>query len=175
MNLYKTKYPTMWVELKGVTVDVLPPQKKYISAGTSIDDYKQFCVDIINNNVQKIKFTVRDFTQGDALALIQSFWLYVKTLHEMPELKIPYCYEKADEIKYNIETFAEKLVSEYSKLSFFEIEEMNIVDFWLALRNAVIYNRCQSEDGRKYLEKCWCSEQKTADRDGLIRRFGSGE
>jgi len=178
MNLYKIEYPTMQVTFKGQTLDVLPPKKSVLGEllkDTTESEFIKLCAICLSNNKQNYSFSADDLSKQNANTFYESFVYFINQLQAMPELKIPYCPEQSDDIKYNIDTFSEKLVAEYSGLSFFEVEELNIVDFWLLLRNAVIYNRMQSEDGRKYLDKCWCMEQTKPDRKRLLERFGGGE
>jgi hypothetical protein len=42
------------------------------------------------------------------------------------------------------------------------------------LRDAVVYNCKQTEEGRDYLKKCWLAEQSEPDRDTLRKFFGKG-
>ena len=45
------------------------------------------------------------------------------------------------------------------------------IEFWLYLRDAVIYKYMKTEDGRKYLENCWRVEQTKPDRQAIRRRM----
>lgn len=178
MNLHKIEYKTMRVTFKNKIVDVYPPKKSLLGEllkDTTESEFIKLCAICLSNNKQNYSFSVDDLSKKDAAAFYESFVYFINQIQAMPELKIPYCPEQSDDIKYNIDTFSEKLVAEYSGLSFFEVEELNIVDFWLLIRNAVIYNRMQSEDGRKYLDKCWCMEQTKPDRKRLLERFGGNE
>jgi len=49
---------------------------------------------------------------------------------------------------------------------------MDIFEFWFWLRDAAIYNHMQSEEGREYLDKCWCMEQTSPDRQRLRETIG---
>lgn len=49
---------------------------------------------------------------------------------------------------------------------------MDIFKYWFLLREAVIYNCMQTEEGQKYLEKCWMADQTEPDRDMLRKVFG---
>ena len=59
------------------------------------------------------------------------------------------------------------MVSDYTGLNFFELEELKVFEYWLYFRDAVIYNCMQSEDGKAYLEKCWRLEQTKPEREKL--------
>lgn len=55
-----------------------------------------------------------------------------------------------------------------------EVYEMNIFMFWFFLREAMIYQYQQTEDGRKYLEDAWRITQTEPDRKALRESFGKG-
>ncbi len=75
---------------------------------------------------------------------------------------------------YEITSIREKVVSDYTKLSFAEIEELPIDVYMLFLRDGYIYKLQQTEKGREYLEKCWMLSQTKPDRKALRKRFGKG-
>jgi len=68
----------------------------------------------------------------------------------------------------------EKTVSEYTGYSFDRLENLNVFEFWMLLRDAVIYNCQQTEQGRDYLEKCWMADQTEPDRNALRKYFNKG-
>jgi len=49
---------------------------------------------------------------------------------------------------------------------------MEVFEYWLLLRDAVIYNYMQTEEGNKYLENCWRMEQTSPDRKALRKKMG---
>lgn len=51
------------------------------------------------------------------------------------------------------------------------LEELCIVDFRALLRDAVIYNCSQTEEGEKHLERCWTLEQTKPDRLVLRKKL----
>ncbi|WP_230977012.1 hypothetical protein [Proteiniclasticum sediminis] len=61
----------------------------------------------------------------------------------------------------------EKTVSDYTGLNFYEIEELDIVEFYCYFRDARIYNLMQTEDGQEYLENAWRITQTAPDRKRL--------
>ena len=73
--------------------------------------------------------------------------------------------------KYEVFTFEEKLVIDYSKLNIIEVLELDIVTYWLLLRDAVVYKHMQTEDGREYLYNCWKLEQTDPERQKLRKNF----
>ena len=71
-------------------------------------------------------------------------------------------------------TASEKVVMDYARLNFLEIEQLPI-DVYLGLRrDAFIYKLNKTEKGREYLENCWIMEQTSPDREKLKQRFGKG-
>lgn len=81
----------------------------------------------------------------------------------------PSCKDRNDGWKnpYNIETISDKVVAEYTGLSFSEIDALNIFVYWLYLRDAVIYNHSHTEEGHQYLDRCWAAVQTEPDREKL--------
>lgn len=63
-------------------------------------------------------------------------------------------------------------MSEYTGLSFLEVEELPIDTYFLLMRDAFIYKQNQTEAGREYLENCWRLEQTAPDRKALRSKFG---
>jgi len=51
------------------------------------------------------------------------------------------------------------------------LEELEVFEYWLLLRDAAIYNHMQTEEGRKYLDNCWRMEQTSPQRDALRKKF----
>ncbi|QXE20001.1 hypothetical protein B5S50_14875 [Clostridium sp. 001] len=86
---------------------------------------------------------------------------------------MPYYPEDKDDDKghYEVNTIEEKVVCEYSGYTFKELEELNVFEYWLLLRDAVIYNYKQTKEGREYLENCWRIEQTEPDRKSLREKM----
>ncbi len=82
--------------------------------------------------------------------------------------------DDSDAVKYDIQTIGERLVSQYSGLSFVEIEELRYDVYLLILRDAFVYERSKTEEGREYLENCWILEQTEPDKKRLREKFGEG-
>lgn len=96
---------------------------------------------------------------------------------ELPKLKIPY-YPEDDENnkgRYEVNTLEEKIVCEYTGYSFDRLDKLDVFEYWLLLRDAVVYNYTQSEEGREYLEKCWILEQTNPDRESLRKKLSRKE
>jgi len=60
-------------------------------------------------------------------------------------------------------------------VSIFEVYEMEVFEFWFFLHDAVVYGYFKTEEGQKYLDKCWRLEQKEADKESLRKHFGKGD
>lgn len=90
-----------------------------------------------------------------------------------PELNIPY-YPEENERKqyYNCNTQDLKIVSDYTRLSFSEVESLDIFTFWGYLHDAAVWNCNKTESGREYLEKAYTHSQKEPDRVALRHFFG---
>lgn len=69
-------------------------------------------------------------------------------------------------------SFGAKLVCDYARISFLELESIRVDEFRALLRDAYIHSLQQTERGREYLEKCWVLEQTKPDRGKLRERFG---
>lgn len=93
-----------------------------------------------------------------------------------PKLECPHLpNEKNEGLKYEITTYAERLVCEHTNLNINEIEELNIVEFALYLRDAYIIKCYKTEKGTEYLNKCFRMKQTEPDRDALRNKFRKGE
>lgn len=67
----------------------------------------------------------------------------------------------------------ENLVYEYTGLNFFQIQELNIVDFLYLRREAFINKMLSTEKGREYLDNAYRLEQTKPERDKLREKFGN--
>lgn len=97
---------------------------------------------------------------------------------ESKKLKIPF-YPKGsnkdeyvEKNDYIVNTLDEKLVRDYTGYNFRDIDDLEVFEFWLLLRDSYIYKLKQSEEGMKYLDKCWILEQTKPDRQALREHFG---
>ena len=50
--------------------------------------------------------------------------------------------------------------------------ELDLKNFLIFLRDAVIYNNMQSKKGMEWLDNAWILEQKSPDRKSLRENFG---
>nr|MBK5235704.1 hypothetical protein [Clostridium sp.] len=76
-----------------------------------------------------------------------------------------------DEGHFTVNTIEEKIVCKYTGYDFDRLESMGVFEYWLFLRDAVIYNHMQSEEGNKYLDNCWRMKQTSPDRKRLREQF----
>ena len=90
---------------------------------------------------------------------------------EIPKLKIPYYPDDDKGLKYDIETFAEKTIHDYTGYDFDKIENLNLIEYLSYFRDGIIYELSQTEHGREYLEKCWILEQTEPERCKLRHNF----
>lgn len=73
---------------------------------------------------------------------------------------------------YEIETYFEHLVAEYTGLNMLQVEELQVLDYLQYRRDAFIHQCNQSEAGREYLENAYILEQTKPDRKALRFMFG---
>lgn len=84
---------------------------------------------------------------------------------------MPYYPSDSDDGHYEVNTIEEKIVSDYTGYNFDRVEELEVFEYWLLLRDAVIHKYLQTEDGREYLENCWTLEQTKPDRQSLREKM----
>lgn len=63
------------------------------------------------------------------------------------------------------------MVLDYTGFNFNIIDNLEVFEFWLYLRDAVVYKYMQTEEGRKYLENCWRIEQTKPDRKSIRNKM----
>lgn len=73
---------------------------------------------------------------------------------------------------YIVESIGEKRVAEYLRISMLEVEELKYVEYLFFLREAVIYNCSQTEEGREYLRNASRLETTSPDRKKLREKYG---
>lgn len=62
-------------------------------------------------------------------------------------------------------------MSEYTGLNFFEVSQLDYVQYLIWRRDAYIQMLSRTEEGQKYLDDCWRMEQTVPDRETLRNRF----
>lgn len=84
-------------------------------------------------------------------------------------------YPIDDEGLFDIPTFWEHLVHEYTGLNVNEIEELEYIDYLQYKRDAFITRMNQTEEGREYLENAKTLAATKPDRASLRQLFGKGK
>ena len=74
--------------------------------------------------------------------------------------------------KYSTRSWWRHLVAEYTGLSFFEVGELNYLQYLVWRRDAYIHWLNSFEAGREYLDNAWRMEQTKADRKALRKKVG---
>jgi len=72
---------------------------------------------------------------------------------------------------YIIESIQEKRIAEYLQITMFDVENLDMIEYYFYLREAFIYNCMQTEEGREYLENAYRLEKTSPDRDELRNNF----
>ena len=73
---------------------------------------------------------------------------------------------------YHIITIEEKVISDYINIPLTQVDELDCFEYWLLLRDAVIYYHGQSEKGQELLLQAWQSEQTKPDKKRLKEVIG---
>ena len=77
--------------------------------------------------------------------------------------------EPEKKCRLGVSTFYDHCVKDYSGLNFAEINELNIIDYWLLLADSVKLMALQNKkDPEEYLNGCWCYMHDKATPDGVI-------
>lgn len=66
-------------------------------------------------------------------------------------------------------------MSEYTGLTFLEVERLNYLQYLVWRRDAFIYKMSQTEAGQNYLDNAWRMEQTEPDRVALRKRLKKGD
>ena len=73
--------------------------------------------------------------------------------------------------QYKIVSYWEHLIHDYSGLSFFEIKELDYIEYLTLRRDAFISKMNQSEKGQEYLDNAYRLEETKPDRNELRKYF----
>lgn len=76
--------------------------------------------------------------------------------------------------KYNTASWWRHLVSSYTGLNFYEVSQLELVQYLVWRRDAYIHYLSQTEEGQKYLDNAWRMEQTEPDRAALRKKFKKG-
>jgi hypothetical protein len=77
--------------------------------------------------------------------------------------------------KYSTRSWWRHLVAEYTGLNFFEVGELNYLQYLVWRRDAYIHWLNSFEAGKEYLDNAWRMEQTEPDRAGLRKKLGRKE
>ena len=77
--------------------------------------------------------------------------------------------------QYTVSSWWRKLVSDYTGLNFFEVADLDYLQFLVWRRDAYIYMLSRTEDGQKFLDTAWRMEQTKPDREKLRAKLGRKE
>jgi hypothetical protein len=69
-------------------------------------------------------------------------------------------------------TYWEKTVADYCRISLFDVQQMDFIDYLMIRRDAFIYNHNQTEAGQEYLDNAYRLEQTAPDKASLRSHFG---
>ena len=64
------------------------------------------------------------------------------------------------------------MVADYARISLFDVQEMDYLEYLSIRRDAFIYMQNQTEEGQEYLDNAYRLEQTEADRGALRSHFG---
>lgn len=79
--------------------------------------------------------------------------------------------DDSDEHHYEIDTGDIKLVSDYTRLNFNEVIQLDCFTFRTIFKDAFIDKLSQTDEGKEYLENCWTLTQTEPDREKLRKRY----
>ena len=65
-------------------------------------------------------------------------------------------------------------MSEYTGLSFPEVEALDYLQYLIWRRDAYIYMLSRTEEGQEYLDNAWRMEQTEPDRAALRKKLAKG-
>ena len=63
-------------------------------------------------------------------------------------------------------------MSEYTGLTFFEVSQLDYLQYLVWRRDAYIYMLTRTEAGQEYLDNAWRMEQTEPDRSALRKKYG---
>lgn len=73
---------------------------------------------------------------------------------------------------YEITSYWEHMVSQYTGLTILEVEDLDYIDFLRYRRDAFISRLSQTDKGLEYLDNAYRIEQTEPDRKSLRDKFG---
>lgn len=76
---------------------------------------------------------------------------------------------------YKIQTEYEHIVADYAGISLQAVRQLNLLDYMILRKDAVINLLSRTESGIEYLNEAWAHEQTAPDREALRKEFGTLE
>lgn len=77
--------------------------------------------------------------------------------------------------QYTVASWWRKLVADYTGLNFFEVANLDYLQYLVWRRDAYIYMLSRTEEGQKYLDNAYRMEQTKPDRKKLRSKLGRKE
>lgn len=77
--------------------------------------------------------------------------------------------------QYTVSSWWRKLVADYTGLNFFEVANLDYLQYLVWRRDAYIYMLSRTEEGQKYLDNAYRMEQTKPDRKKLRSKLGRKE
>lgn len=132
---------------------------------------------LYSNNNKKYEITPQMlyvFTPVDIFKMAAGFALWLKDKREEFHLNIPHFTPKESEenagYSLSVMSFEEKIIRDYCGLSFKEIGELCVFEYWQLLRDAILCDLKKTPGGRELMEEAYCFEQTEPDREALFER-----
>lgn len=80
----------------------------------------------------------------------------------------------SEAVPYDNNTWQEKAVADYARISLLQVCELDVFTFWALLHDVIVYNRSQTKKGREWLQNAYRLTQKEPDTGKLRRKLGKG-
>lgn len=148
---------------------VVPTVKEYydIYYSASVADKISALVEYIvrTSKVKEDNITVPDVLQ---VHKILSDFLHQKrqeSTYKAPKILLP----EVPKLHFETVFYELKTVSDYTKMSFLELNGIDVLTFFRYYRDAIIYNLSKYDSGREKLEEAWLLEQNKADRTAIAK------
>lgn len=147
----------------------VPTVKEYydIYYSASVSDKISALIDYIvrTSNVKEDDITVPDVLQVHKML---SDFLHQKrqeSTYKAPKILLP----EVPKLHFETVFYELKVVSDYTRMSFLELNSIDVLTFFRYYRDAIIYNLSKYESGREKLEAAWLLEQNRADRNAIAK------
>lgn len=88
---------------------------------------------------------------------------------------LPYAPSDSDDDirhKYSIKTLYAHMVADYAHMTIEAVQQLDVIDYLILRRDAVISAFSKTEKGTEYLNNAWAYAQTEPDRAMLRKEFG---